>query len=119
MAMSGGTPQDGQPRASDIRQEFVGLESSGLDLDDAETLRLIEVGSALVERYAPLAPEAVKNEAIVRVAGYLQESPPAPIRSERTGEIQTSYFRDSLSALRHSGAMAILSPWKIRRAGAI
>lgn len=105
--------------ASEIRQEFVGLESSGLDLDDAETLRLIEAASALVKKHAPLAPESVKNEAIVRVAGYLQESPPAPIRHERIGEVATGYHRDSASALRHSGAMAILSPWKVRRAGAI
>ena len=119
MAMSGGTPQDARQRAADIRQEFVGLESSGLDLNDAETLRLIEAGAALVERYAPGAPDAIRDEAVIRVAGYLQESPPAPIRSERTGEIATGYHRDSLSALRHSGAMAILSPWRARRAGAI
>ena len=118
MAMSGGR-QDNRQRAADIRQEYVGFESSGLDLDEAETLRLIEAGAALVERYAPGAPEAVKNEAVIRCAGYLQETPPAAIRSERTGEIATGYFRDSASALRHSGAMAILSPWKVRRAGAI
>ena len=119
MALTGGTPQDDRRRVSDVRQEFIGLESSGLDLDDAEILRLIEVASALIERYAPGAPEAVKTEAIVRCVGYLQESPAAPVRSEKTGDIVTGYHRDSLSALRHSGAMAILSPWKIRRAGAI
>ena len=119
MAMTGGEDRDDRRRASDIRQEFIGLESSGLDLDDAETLRLIEVSSAVVEKNAPAAPEAVKNEAIVRCVGWLSEQPAASIRSERTGEIMTGYRAGELSALRHSGAMAILSPWKIRRAGAI
>ncbi len=119
MAMSGGTPQDDRRRASDIRQEFAGLESAGLDLDDAETVRLVEVGSALVERYAPLAPTAIKNESIVRIVGHLQESPPSSVRSERTGEVMTGYHRGYLSALRHSGAMALLTGFKVRRGGLI
>lgn len=117
--MTGGEPQDDRRRVPDVRQELLGLESSGLDLGDAEILRLIAVASALVEKYSPLAPDQIKSEAVVRCVGWLQESPAAPIRSERTGEIMTGYHRDSLSALRHSGASAILSPWKVRRAGAI
>lgn len=115
MALTGGSPQQDCEDA----QDFAGLESSGFDLTDPETRRQVETGAALVERYAPRAPLAIKDEAIVRVAGYLQESPPSNVRMEKTGEITTSYHRDMGSALRHSGAMALLSPWKVRRGGAI
>ena len=110
MALTGGDPKPESAGA--------GIEST-LDLNDPETARLVEAASAIVDRYAAEAPEAVRNEAVVRVTGYLAECPPAPIRHERAGEISTGFHRDSASALRHSGAMAILSPWKVRRAGAI
>ena len=55
----------------------------------------------------------------MRIVGWLRESPAGSIRSERTGEVMTSYRAGELSALRHSGAMALLGPWKVRRAGAI
>ncbi len=110
MALTGGTPN--------AESASAGLETA-LDLDDPETARLVEAASAIVDRYAAGAPEAVRDEAVVRVAGYLAECPPAPIRHERVGEISTGFHRDSQSALRHSGAMALLSPWKVRRAGAI
>ena len=32
---------------------------------------LLAVGTALVERYAPCAPEALQNEAVIRVVGWL------------------------------------------------
>ena len=89
------------------------------NLSDERLNDLGMTAAALVERYAPGAPGEIKNEAVVRTAGWLAEQPHAAIRSEETGEISTSYNPASLSALRHSGAMALLSPWKIRRAGAI
>ena len=81
--------------------------------------RLHPVAVALVERYASDAPEAVANEAAVRTAGWLAESPHGPIRSETTGDVRTSFDgARASSALRHSGAMGLLSPWKVRRGGA-
>ncbi|MDE0052600.1 MAG: hypothetical protein OXO52_22690 [Rhodospirillales bacterium] len=88
-------------------------------MDDSRLDRLGSTAAALVERYAPNAPQPVKNEATIRCAGWLHEQPGASIRSERVGDIDTAYATGSLSALRHSGAMALLSPWKVRRAGAI
>ena len=85
-----------------------------------ETLdRLGSTAAALVERYAPDAPQAVKNEASIRAAGWLVEQPSAAIRSESIGDVSTSFAPSLTSALQHSGAMGLLSPWKIRRAGAI
>ena len=86
---------------------------------EADAVRLLEVAAALVERFAPDAPEPVQDEAAVRVAGWLHGMPHSSIGSERAGELEVGYMRSHLSALRHSGAMALLSTWKVRRAGAI
>ena len=87
--------------------------------DDATTQRLGETAAALVERYAPAAPDPIKCEAVIRCAGWLAEQPAAAVRSESIGDISTSFAPSMQSALRHSGSMALLSPWKIRRGGAI
>lgn len=126
MALSGARPFSGD--VVDACPEDAPLADAGItevELADALAVnqelaaRLLPVASALVERYAPAAPQSVKDEAVIRTAGWLAEQPHASIRSEVTGEIRTDYNTASLSALRHSGAMALLSPWKVRRAGAI
>ena len=88
-------------------------------LDDARVQALGATAAALVERYAPSAPQAIKNEAVIRCAGWLHGQPAAAVRTEAQGEISTSYAPTMQSALRHSGAMALLTAWKVRRAGAI
>ena len=65
--------------------------------------RLIGVASALVLKYSPGAPDAVHDEAAVRVAGYLFDAPSAP--------------NAVANAMRNSGAYAMLMPWRIHRAG--
>ena len=87
--------------------------------DDATAQRLGSVAAELVENFAPDAPQPVKNEATIRTAGWMHEQPAAAVRSETVGDISTSFAATHTSALRHSGAMALLSPWKVRRAGAI
>ena len=81
--------------------------------------RLGSTSAALVERYAPSAPQPVKNEAVIRTAGCLAEQPAAAIRSEGIGDISTSYAPTHVGALRHSGGMSLLTAWKVRRAGAV
>ena len=90
-----------------------------LDVDEDVAERLLAVALALVERFAPDAPQAVKNGALIRCAGWLSESPSAGIRRESSGPFDASYSPGMTGALRHSGAMALLSPWKARRAGVI
>ena len=98
--------------------DAVGLaEAIGVDL--ATAVRLLAVATALVNRYASAAPDAISNEATIRCAGWLAEQPSAAIRSETEGDVSTSYAPSMQSALRHSGAMSLLSTWKVRRAGAI
>ena len=79
--------------------------------------RLGPVVAALVERYAVGAPEAVKSEAVIRAAGWLYSNRPG-IRKVGVSNIDIE-FKGGQSALRHSGAMALLSGFKIRRAGKI
>ena len=45
--------------------------------EDQILTRLLAVGTSLVERAAPDAPEAIQNEATVRVSAYLYDQPPA------------------------------------------
>ena len=89
----------------------------GTDNDTAQ--RLYEVSLALVNRYAPDAPDAMRREAVIRCAGWLLEAPSAGVRRSSTGPIDTAYTPAATGALRSSGAMALLSPWKVRRAGVI
>ena len=90
-----------------------------LGIDSVTATRLLAVSTALVERYAPDAPEPIQNEAAIRCCGWLNEQPAAAVRSESVGDISAAYAPNMMGALRHSGAMALLSPWKIRRAGSI
>ena len=94
--------------------------AAALAVNDALAARLRPVVVALVERYAPDAPDAVQNEAAIRCAGWLAESPAGAIRSETTGDVRTVFdVARASSALRGSGAMGLLTAWKVRRAGAI
>ena len=76
------------------------------------------VAAALVERFAPDAPGAVKNEAVIRVAAWTHARIPRTTHSATIGPIRAD-FREryySPDALRNSGAMGMLSPWRLHRA---
>lgn len=101
-----------------------------LDDDDAvERLRGVVVAS--VEREAPGAPADVLNEAAVRMAGWLSDdlrpvgavsvgvdygAPELGAGRNATLNRQLTYHRGQ-SAMRLSGARALLAPW--RRRGAV
>lgn len=69
--------------------------------------RLLGVGEALSDLFAPDAPTAIRDEATIRVAGYLYDQPNA---SNRSGYA---------SAWANSGAAALVAPWQRRRPVAI
>ena len=89
------------------------------DATDEKIQRLGAAVAAHVERFAPDAPQATKDEAVIRASGWLLDTigaqrfrgvgaldlEPAPVQSG-------PWFRSS-------GAMALLSPWKVRRAGVV
>ena len=93
--------------------------AEAVGVDSATAVRLLSVATALVTRYAPAAPTAVQNEAAIRFAGWVAESPASGARSESIGDISTAFSPAMTGGLRASGAMALLSGWKIRRAGAV
>ena len=95
--------------------------AAAVGADDTTAGRLLGVAKTLVEGWAPDAPEAIQNEAVIRAAGWLNEHPASGAMLVEVGGISTRYASpaNAASALRHSGAMSLLSDWKVRRAGAI
>ena len=92
-------------------------EIIGADVPTAT--RLLAVTTELVDRYAASAPDAIHNEAIIRCSGWLLSTPSTGARTESVGDISTSFSPMMTGALRASGAMALLTNWKVRRGGAI
>ena len=90
-----------------------------LQHDQDAAARLLEVSCTLVDEHCRAAPLAVRREALIRTAGYLQAQPAAAVREERVGELAAAYAPSHTGALRHSGAMSLLAPWKRRRGGLI
>ena len=73
--------------------------------ETAQATRLLTSAIATVERRAPDAPDAIQNEAAIRVAGYLYDQPTAGM-AERYA-----------NAWRNSGAASVVFPWVIHRGG--
>ena len=67
--------------------------------------RLLGVSQAFVAIAAPVAPEAIADEATIRMTAYLYDSPTAA-----SGDRYAA-------AWRNSGAEALVSRWVVRRAG--
>ena len=84
----------------------------------AERLRAVVI--ALIEEYAPRAPQAIKNEAAIRFAGYISQAPSGSIQKLDLKGIAVE-FRQAppASAFQLCGAKALLTRWKVRRGGAI
>lgn len=92
--------------------------AGGSSLTDDRAAALGETASELIERFAPDAPQAVRNEATIRVAGWMHAREPKPIQGATIGGIRLD-FRErfySPDAMRNSGARALLTPWRVRRA---
>ena len=68
---------------------------------------------ALVEQYCPQAPEAVRDSACVRIAGFLAEARFGGFQSNEVKALNTS------AVFRLSGAHGLLRPFKVHRALAI
>lgn len=92
--------------------------AAGIDSDAAT--RLLPVASERVTRYAPEAPEATANEAVIRFAAYLAGATPNPNASGSVsvGDLTVSGTSHShAAAFRLCGAESLLSPWRVRRGG--
>ena len=91
--------------------------AAAVGASESVACRLGPVVSELVERFAAGAPAAVKSESVIRAVGWLHGNRPG-LRKVNVSNIDIE-FSGGQSALRNSGAMSLLSPFKIRRAGAI
>ena len=81
------------------------ISVDGDDLDDAQTAvmtRLVSVATALVDSYAGDAPDAIQEEAIIRVGAFLYDVVPGSSNAPQ-------------NAMVSSGAQALLSPWRVQR----
>ena len=73
----------------------------------AEVNRLHGYAAAAVERFAAAAPDSIKSEAMVRLAGYLYDQPGA------------ARGMGYANAFRNSGCASILLPYRSHRAGRV
>ena len=81
-------------------------------LSDARIDAFGSAAAALIERYASAAPQAVKNESVIRLVGWMRTSITGDTALTGVGSL-TFTWRPTVSrnALRSSGAMGLLSPW--------
>ena len=97
------------------------------DDGNATALRLGQVSSALVGRYdncwdtgSRRTPDAVLDEAVLRVAAWLNDSPAANVQTLSVGRAVSFKFDSTArNALRNSGAMDLLSGWRQHGAGVL
>ncbi len=97
------------------------LDLDPQDADDfATATRLLSVVSSHVERYAPSAPDDIQNEAVIRFGAYLSNTRAFIGFSKLSiSHIDTMPQYLHGPAFRNCGAAMLLSPWRVRRAGAI
>ena len=69
--------------------------------------RISATATAMVLAYAPAAPDALHDEAFVRLAAWLYDADPSGAAP------------GGPAALRSSGAASLLNPYKVRRGGLI
>ena len=99
----------------------VELRPNNPRLDHVDRLRTVCL--SLIERYAPSAPDEIKSEALLRLAGYLDSArgemgiySEIEITSGSGAAVDLRFRSACQSAMRCSGAASLLSLWRVRRA---
>ena len=90
--------------AVNVSQLLVALRLGDSIEETAEATRLLAVAQAVVAERAPDAPDAIKDEAVIRIAAFLYDKP---------------YYDNSSgysTILRNSGAGDLLLPFTVIRA---
>lgn len=94
--------------------------AEALGADQALADRLLPVAAAIVDGYAPHAPDALSNEATIRFAGYIGRTDYyGAVRSKTIGPLSVEYVTNHAAAFRNCGAAALLTRYKRRRAGSV
>ena len=94
-------------------------QETELDAVDLEIARIAGAASARISRYAFCAPGDVKREALIRFVAWLQESTGVINPQNITGLDVSSPPENQSRAFRLSGAMGLLSQWRVRGAGVV
>ena len=105
-------------RTNAIARLRAAVSGRAADSDEAASA-LGELASARVEREAPGAPQAVRDEAVIRFAGYLAQSDFGTLRKETIGPLDQEFVVNHAGAWRNSGAAMLLAPRRVRRGGVI
>ena len=87
--------------------------------DSTRAAGLLAVCADIVDGYAPTAPDPIRDEATIRLAGYLAQSDYGGIMSESLGPMTVRYPTNHAGLLIRSGALTLLTRWRRRRAGAV
>ena len=119
MALAALSPWPGTPAA--LAAALACLRAAGVAAESDERLGAIgAAASAMVEQYAPGAPQPIKNEATIRFAGYVAEAPAfGAVAKQTVGPLDIEYTVNHANVFRNSGVAALLTRWRVRRAGAI
>ena len=91
------------------------------DTGIVEAARLLGIGVSLVDAYlrgAADCPAAIRDEAVIRTAGHVQRRRTFGQQEGRfkTGSVTMDLTPAARSAVRQSGAAALLAPWVRRTA---
>ena len=106
---------------ADVFGDLGGAKPFRTDLDATGQARLLAVASELVEDYAEAAPEAVQNEAVVRLCGWLLQAPSDGAVADTDDTYTRRWSRQGQRGFLLSGAQDLLRPWRVQaeRAGVI
>ena len=111
-------PTSDPARQLAIERLKAAIQGRATESDD-EAAALGAAAAARVEREAPAAPQSIKDECVIRVAGYWSQADFGTIQDETIGPLSRTYTMNHAGAFRLCGAYGLLSPWKKRRAGTI
>lgn len=95
--------------------DFAGVMTGGTEARKATWAAAV----AYVNRYAPAAPEAIANEAAIRFASHLYQTRTLQPFEVSLRDLTVTPPASTAAAFRASGAAALLSPWRVRRAGRV
>lgn len=120
-----GLPKNVQDLQATVASGITGSILGASGLPDSRMMQAARASLVVCYRYSPLAPPEVLAEAAIRCAGHIIGTRPHASKTSTKSPSGTEYDIDFLSgkggtgALRASGGMSLLSPYKVRRAGVI
>ena len=98
--------------AQALAEEAISPLPTAADLERAA--RVLSVAVQMVDDYAPNAPDALKDEAVIRFGGYILGSDYGGVRTDEIGPQRTEYTTNHAAAFRNCGASMLLTRHVVR-----